>query len=149
VTSEELELYGRFLDSFLGPGGQLSRASLSEITVPLTLKNLEEDGCSQGLGFKLSQAANRPAHEFPTSITEGRALCLVDPSAVGPTDRQAGVLSLSEIAFDDDHQSAVFTWNLFQAGASGLFYMQGGTLVFRKTDGKWARGNQTCLGWIT
>jgi hypothetical protein len=149
MTSEELELYGDFLDSFLGPGGHLTRASLAESTVHLNLENGDKDDCLQGIGFKVSEAANRPSHEFPASITKGRALYLVDASKVGPTDRQTGVLSLSEIGFDDDHRSAVFTWKLVQAGASGLFYMQGGTLAFRKTDGKWARNTQACLGWIT
>jgi hypothetical protein len=147
MTSEELELYGDFLDSFLGPGGQLSRASLTDITVPLTQADCDKDGCSQGFGFKIPEAANH-AHEFPETITKGRPLYLVDTNKVGPTDRRAGVLSLSEIGFDDEHQSAVFTWKLVHEGASGFLFTQGGTLVFRKASGNWARANQTCLGWI-
>jgi hypothetical protein len=149
VSAEELELYGDFLDSFLGTHSEISRASLSLNTVPLALDQGDKDDCLQGIGFKISGAANLRAHEFPESITMGRALYLVDPSGIGSTDRQVGVLSLSEIGFDDDHRSAVFTWRFVQSGVTGLFYMRGGTLVFRKTNGKWARSNQACLGWIT
>jgi hypothetical protein len=149
MTAEELELYGAFLDSFVGTHGEFARSSLAVITEPLILDHGDVDDCTQAIGFKISKTSDQAAHEFPASITEGRPVYLVDPSGVGAPDRQEGVMSLSRISFDDDHQFAVFTWRFVQAGASGLFYMQGGTLVFRKTAGKWSRSNQTCLGWIT
>jgi hypothetical protein len=149
VSAEELELYGDFLDSFLGTHGEARPASLAASTVPLILEHGDQDECTQGIGFKISDAANQRAQKFPGSITKGCALYLVDPSGIGSTDRQAGVLSRSEIGFDDDHRSAVFTWKFVQSGVTGLFYKRGGTLVFRKTDRKWARSNQACLGWIT
>jgi hypothetical protein len=149
MTTEELELYGDFLDSFLGAHGQLPRASLLESVVPLILKGGNEDECSLGIGFKISEAANQRAHQFPASIAEGRPLYLVDPNGVGPEDRQAGVLSLSEIGFDDDHRFAVFTWELLQSGLTAVFFRQGGTVVFQKIDGTWSRTQRACTGWIT
>jgi hypothetical protein len=149
MTTEELELYGDFLDSFLGAHGQLPRASLSESVVPLILNGGDEDECSLGIGFKISEAANQRARQFPASIASGRPLYLVDPNGVGPADRQAGVLSLSEIGFDNDRRSAVFRWELLQSGVTGLFYRQGGTVVFQKIAGKWRRTQRACTGWIT
>ena len=149
TTPEELEIYGRFLDTFVGNPGEFSRVSLSKITEPLILDHGDVDDCAEAFGFKISRTSDQGAHEFPASITEGRPVYLADPNGIGAPDRQVGVLSLSRIGFDEDHQFAVFTWRFVQAGGLGLFYYQGGTLVFRKTDGKWTRSNQTCLGWIT
>jgi hypothetical protein len=159
MTTEELELYGIFLDSFFGtkhpPIGFTprwsgsDRASLAASTVPLILPSGDKDGCLRGAGFEVSEAASQPRHEFPASITEGRAIYRVDPNEIGATDRQAGVLSLSEIGFDDDHRFAVFTWAVIQASPAGGFYMEGGTLVFRKADGKWVPNDKACGFWIT
>jgi hypothetical protein len=149
MTTEELELYGDFLDTFLGAHGQLPRASLSERAVPLTLNSGDKDECLLSIGFKISESANQLAHKFPAGIAKSRPMYLVDPSGVGPADRQAGVLSLSEIGFDNDHRFAVFTWELLQSGLTGVFYRQGGTAVFQKIDGKWTRTQRSCTGWIT
>lgn len=148
MTAEELEIYGDFLDSFVGAHGQLPRASLSESVAPLTLNDGDKDECLEGIGFKISENASERA-QFPASIAEGRPLYIVDPNGVGPADRQAGVLSLSEIGFDNDHRSAVFRWELLQSGLTGVFYRQGGTVVFQKIDGKWSRTQRACTGWIT
>jgi hypothetical protein len=159
MSTEELELYGIFLDSFFDtkhpPIGFTPRwsgsvrASLAASTVPLILPSGDKDGCLRGAGFKVPEAASQPRHEFPASITEGRPIYRVDPEGIGATDREAGVLSLSEVGFDDDHRFAVFTWEVVQAGPAGGFYMKGGTLVFRKADGKWAPSDKACGFWIT
>jgi hypothetical protein len=147
MTTEELKLYGDFLDSFLGTHGEFSRASLSERTVALILSPADKDGCLQGITFKISRAANQ--HQFPASIANGRPVYLVDPNKSNTTDLQTGLLSLSEIGFDNDHRFAVFTFELVRSGISGGMYMEGGTLVFRKTNGKWIRTNQSCGKWVT
>lgn len=152
LTTEELDLYGDFLDSFLGTHGESSPVSLSERTVPLVLNQGDKDGCLQGIGFKISRATNQSPRQFPPSIANGRPVYLVDPNKNNLTDLQAGLLSLSKIGFDDDHRFAVFTFKLVRSGRSGLsgsMYMEGGTLVFRKTNGKWIRTNESCLNWMT
>jgi len=159
LTTEELELYGDFLDFFLGtrdvPIGFTprwsgnDRASLAASTVPLIPPPGDKDGCLLGVGFKVSEAASQFTHEFPASIAEGRPVSLVGPNGIGPTDRHGGVLVLSEIGFDDDHRFAVFTWELSWSGPTDGFYSQGGTLVFRKADGKWVPSDKACGFWIT
>ena len=149
VTAEELELYGDFLDSFVGAQGRLPRASLSLSTVPLTLIDGNKDECSLEIGFKISDDPNKSGHEFPASFTGGRPIYLVDPNGANATDMRPGMLRLSEVGFDDDHRFAAFTFELDRAGMSGFIFREGGTLVFRKIDGKWTRSERTCNGWIT
>jgi len=149
LSVEELKLYGDFLDSFVGKDGQLESVSLIEKTVPLILNPGDADGCLKDTGLKISKAADQNSHSFPPSIVKDRALYLVDPKKVDPTDRQAGVLSLSVIGFDDDHRFAVFTFRFLRSGASGLFYERGGTVALRKIDGRWKETNPSCSSWIT
>jgi hypothetical protein len=148
LTTEELKLYGDFLDSFLG-NGEPAPISFSDRTVPLILSPPDKDGCLQGIGFKISGAATQTPHLFPGSIANGRPINLVDPNKQNEKDLHSGLLSVSEIGFDDTHQFAVFTFTLVRSGLSGSLYRRFGTLVFRKTSGKWARANETCLDWVT
>jgi len=149
LTTEELNLYGDFLDSFLGTSGEPTPTSFSDRTVPLILSPLDKDGCLQGIGFKISGTATQTPHLFPASIANGRPIYLVDPNKHNLKDLQAGLLSVSEIGFDNDPRFAVFTFRLVRSGLNGAMYMRGGTLLFRKANGNWARTNQTCLDWIT
>ena len=149
LTTAELRLYGDFLDSFVGGSGESTPISVSEKTVPLILSPPDKDGCLQGIGFKISGVATQATHVFPASITDGRPINLVDPNKRNSKDLQSGLLSLSEIGFDYTHRFAVFTFSLVRSELNGSLYMRGGTLVFRKSDGKWTRRNQTCLDWIT
>ena len=56
---------------------------------------------------------------------------------------------MSEIGFDATHQFAVFAFTLVRSGRKGSLYRRGGTLVFRKTNDKWARANETCVDRMT
>jgi hypothetical protein len=149
LTTEELQLYGDFLDSFLRTSGESTPISFSDRTVPLILNPPDKDGCSQEIGFKISGAATQTPHLFPASIADGRPINLVDPNKHNKKDLYSGLLSVSEIGFDDTHQFAVFTFTLVRSGPRGSLYRRGGTLVFQKNNGKWARANETCLDWMT
>ena len=149
LSIEELRLYGDFLDSFVGTHGGSESVGLSERTVPLILDPGDADGCLKGIGLTIAKAEEQHSQPFPASITAGRSVNLVDPSKSKITQMPGGLLSLSEIGFDDDHRFAVFTFKLVRAGASGLFYMRGGTIALRKTNGKWIETNPSCSRWIT
>jgi hypothetical protein len=148
LTTEELRLYGDFLDSFLGTSGESTPISFSDRTVPLVLNPPDKDRCLQGIGFKISGATQSP-HLFPSSIANGRPINLVDQNKHNAKDLQSGLLSVSEIGFDDAHQFAVFTFTFVWSGFKGASYRRFGTLVFRKTNGTWARANKTCLDSMT
>ncbi len=155
LSAEELTLYAAFLDSFLGmhdaadfmPRHDSSSVSLVERTVPLIISQRDADGCLKGIGFKIPNVAEQHPRLFPVGITMGRPVYLFAPSKKKLTELQGGLLSLSEIGFDDDHHFAVFTFKLIEAAASGGFYEKGGTIVLRKTNGKWTE--TSCGFWIT
>jgi hypothetical protein len=154
MSADELEIYGDFLDSYLGirklPNSFVPTRSdgdatnLSKITHPLTLPAGDKDGCLAGIGFQVPDAEYQAKHEFPADITQGRPLSFFVPTGVGEVDGRAGVLSLSNIGFDKDHQFAVFTFHYAQDA-----YAKGGTLVFRKVDGKWTLSERACSIWMT
>ena len=157
LSAEELTLYAVFLDSFLGmhdaadftPRHDSSSVNLVERTVPLILSPGDADGCLRGIGFKTPNAAEQHPRLFPAGITKGRPVYLFDPSKKKLTELQGGLLSLSEIGFGDDHHFAVFTFKLIEPAVSGGFYEKGGTIVLRKTNGKWTKTNRSCGFWIT
>jgi hypothetical protein len=149
LTTEELKLYGDFLDSFRRTGDESTPVGLYYRTVPLILNPPGRDQCSQEIGFTISEAANQTPHLFPESIAKGRRIYLIDRSKPNLKELQSGLLSVSEIGFDNDHRFAVFTFKFVQAGVSGARSMSGGTLVFRKANAKWSRANETCLDWMT
>jgi hypothetical protein len=162
LTSEDLELYGIFLDSFVGKGKEL--VNFSERTLPLTLADSDNEGpCLEGIRLKRSAEAAQTIHMFPTSIADGRAIHLVDPSkhklkdpgkAIKKGDSvgdavaagfRAGLLSVSEIAFDEAHHFAAFKFSFICGSLCG----RGGTLIFEKIDGKWTKSNRACPSWIS
>ena len=117
---------------------------LSAITVPLALPPGDMDGCLKGIGFQVSEVEYQAKHKFPPDITHGRPISLLAPIGLSEAERQAGVLSLSNIGFDEDRQFAVFTFQYSQGA-----YMEGGTLVFRKVGGKWTLSDHACGIWMT
>jgi|SRR5580704_17449588 hypothetical protein len=145
LSMEELKLYGDFLDTFLGTHGESRPVGLSERTVSLILSPEDADGCLKGIEFKISKAADQYPHSFPMSITKARPVYLVDPSKKKITEMQGGLLSLSEIGFDDDHRFAVIKFSLVQSG----FLVRQGTRVFSKSNGKWTRTNRPCPEWFS
>jgi hypothetical protein len=110
-----------FLDSFLGTSGESTPISFSDRTAPLILNPLDKDGCLQGIGFKISGAATQTTHLLPASIGDRRPIDLVDPNTHNAKDLQSGLLTISEIGFDDSHRFAVFTFKLVRSGLKRLF----------------------------
>jgi hypothetical protein len=161
LTAEELELYGIFLDSFVGKGE--GAVNFSERTFPLAFVDSDNEGsCIEGIKLKSSPEAGQTIHVFEASIADGHAIHLVDPSkhklkdpgkAIKRGDSvgdavvagfQAGLLSVSEIAFDEAHHFAAFKFSFICGSLCG----RGGTLVFEKIDGRWKQSNRACPSWI-
>jgi hypothetical protein len=161
LTPEELELYGIFIDSFVGKGEGV--VNFSERTSPLAFVDSDNEGsCIAGINLKNLPEAGQTFHMFDASLADGRAIRLVDPSkhklkdpgkAIKKGDSvgdavaagfQAGLLSVSEIAFDEGHRFAVFKFSFICGSLCG----RGGTLVFEKIDGTWKKSNRRCPSWI-
>lgn len=146
----------------MGKGNEL--VNFADRTVPFALMDSDQNGpCLEGIKVNSSQGAVQTIHIFPTSIADGRSIRLVDPKkhklkdpgkaikngeSVGnavAAGFQAGLLSVSEIAFDEAHQFAAFRFSFICGSLCG----RGGTLVFEKIDGKWKKSNRPCPSWIS
>lgn len=57
----------------------------------------------------------------------------------------AGLLSVSEIAFDESHAHALMSCGFYRGGLCG----HGGNLLFERAGGKWKISNASCGGWIS
>jgi hypothetical protein len=57
----------------------------------------------------------------------------------------AGLLTLSEVAFDKKHQHAAMSFSFVCGGLCG----HGGTIVFKKENGKWKESKRQCSSWIS
>jgi hypothetical protein len=160
-TAEEIEVYGTFLDSFVGKGAE--PANFSDKTFPLNLDADNQGPCLEGIQLNNSAEASRTIHVFDASISGGRPINLVDErkhkfkdpgkaikngesvdSAVKAGFR-AGVLRVSEIVFDEPHRFEVLKFAFY----CGSLCSRGGTMVFEKVDGKWKQSNRACSMWIS
>jgi hypothetical protein len=160
LTAEELEVYGIFLDSFVGK--EKESVNFSDRTFPLTLPDADNQGrCLEGIKLKNASEAQQAIHVFESSIADGLAIHLVDvrkyklkdpgkaikngQSVGSAVDAgfQAGVLSVSEIGFDETHNFAVFKFSFICGSLCGY----GGIVVFEKVEGQWKKSNRACPQW--
>jgi hypothetical protein len=160
LTTEEMEVYGIFLDSFVGKGKV--PVNFSDKTFPFTLLDTDKQGpCLEGIKLNNSAEASQTIHAFEPSISIGRAIRLVDErkhkikdpgkaikngesvaSAVS-AGFQSGLLRVSEIVFDEAHHFAVLRFSFYCGSMCG----HGGALVFEKVYGKWKESNRSCPFW--
>ena len=160
LTAEEVEVYGIFLDSFVGKGKE--QVNFSDKTFPFTFADLDKQGpCLERIKFNNLAEASQTIHAFEPTISVGRAIRLVDErkhkikdpgkaikngesvaSAVG-AGFQSGLLRVSEIVFDEAHHFAALRFSFYCGSTCGW----GGTLVFEKVDGMWKASNRSCPSW--
>ena len=57
----------------------------------------------------------------------------------------AGLLSVSEIAFDEKHLHAFMSYGFYCGGLCG----HGNNLLFEKSDGRWKISKTSCGGWVS
>jgi len=161
LTPEQLEVYGAFLDSYLP--GSAQPIYLSNKTHALTLTYDDIHGtCLSGIHIDRSQETINIVHMLPTDMANGRPLTLVklkknndalldkisaQASRTGATEeeREPGILSVSEIAFDPSHHFAVFDFMLDCGNVCG----HSRTVVYEKIDGKWRDAKRACSGFIS
>jgi hypothetical protein len=171
LGAEELQVYGAFLEHYIGRGS--TATNLGDRTVPIDLSPSPEDfgsGCLKGLRLENLDAARSivhsvgatdavawpkqirlvPANEQQTHIDEN------DPShtifAEGkPVDKAvraafaSGLLTLSEIVFDQRHEIAVLSYGF----TCGRLCGHGATVILNKTRGKWRLTKRWCSVWMS
>lgn len=153
LTDEQLNVYGGFLDKFVG----LHIKNLSSFTMPLDFNGFPKGRpCLSGMELENSPDVLNTSHTFGPEITKGRELNLVDPveqtellkqrdmasanqpKRAGQSGDDLNFLILSEIAFDTTHRFAVVKY----LRVCGEHCDSGATLVMEKVDGHWTTSSR-------
>jgi hypothetical protein len=154
LTADEVAVYKAFLRQYQSEGR--GRINVSARTFPLDpddhSSHLSNDSeCLRGIRMEGLDEASRRFHALTQEVLPANNLRLVDPWRQlkivhkNDPDIAAGLLSLSEIAFDRAHHYAVIRYSFY----CGLLCAQGHTLVFEKVGDTWKKTDRTCGGWIS
>jgi len=166
ITSEQIVVYRAFLTSYTS-GGKSLHFNLAKHTYPLDLSNEKRnDECLKGIDLDAAPPES-VIHEFDPKTPLRENITLVDPEEQersvkendpsrtirqGQPVRQAvdrafaaGLLTLSEVAFDKTHQYAVMSFRFVCGRKCG----HGATLVFQKQHGQWKELKRDCGGWVS
>lgn len=159
LDPERIEVYRAFLVQWIGREGVLN---LADRTSPLRVES-RDASCMRGLAFVGTRDAGRVVHRMLVPyLLEGRARLvdangaqLKDPAdAIAKGDSvadavhkgvDAGLMTVSEIAFDRKHTHAVLQYSFVCGALCG----SGSTVLMEKKDGQWARMKRDCGGWIS
>ncbi len=165
LTDEQVAVYQAFLAQYdNGAGGPVN---LGNRTVPFELSDGDRKGCGSGLDLQDLDTLSSTTHHLSAELAREGRFTLVDPEQQTEIVKKndpgntihagksvedavkaafaAGLLGLSEIAFDREHRFAVLHFSFFCGGLCG----QGGTVVFEKVAGRWSRGKRSCGSWIS
>ncbi|MGP0017595.1 MAG: hypothetical protein ACLPHP_03420 [Candidatus Sulfotelmatobacter sp.] len=167
MTAEQIEVYRAFLTSYTN-GGKSPHFNLAKHTSTLDLSEEKgEGGCLKGIDLDCATHPESVIHEFDPKISLRENITLVDTDDQGrvvhendpsqtmrqgiPVDQAvgrafaAGLLTLSEVVFDKNHQFAAMRFSFICGGRCG----HGATLLFRKRHGEWKELKRDCGGWIS
>jgi hypothetical protein len=149
LTSERLQVYGDFINSF----SKTNFKFVSDRTFPLDLSNVGKDAaCLQGFRLEEAGESRNTVHSLSPDVLRGHAIHLIgekEESAIlkqrdAPGEDSAedasgmtkdpGVLALSEIAFDTSHHFAVLKY-VFLCGSH---CNSGAVLVLERVGSRWS-----------
>jgi hypothetical protein len=157
LTAEDISLYHSFL-AFYNNGSQ-SMLNIANATKPFTPNYGDEAGCLKDFAVTHTSLV----HHFPSGAFADLNTHLVDPHLHQKRDPgdairkgesvddavaagfRAGIFTFSEIIFNAGHDRAAFTYSFVCGGLCG----HGGTVIYRKTNGKWVREKDNCGNWIS
>lgn len=165
MDADQLAVYQAFLSSY--DTGSKARLNLSKVTSALNLAEDKDDPCLKNIEFDPKRQVASVVHEFdPQTPLQGN-FRLVNPEeqskAIQRSDPgrairhgkdvndaveagfAAGLLTLSEVAFDKGHRHAAMRFSFVCGGLCG----HGSTIVFEKKNGKWIESNRQCSSWIS
>lgn len=156
MSPEQEAVYRAFLSEYNNGSG--ATLNLSNVTTPFAPDENAKKNCLQGF----VDVTSTTVHSFPADFA-GRKLQVIDalkhkledPAKAikaGSDVEQAvrkgfasGLLTLSEVVFDYQHQKAAFSFSFVCGGLCG----DGGILVFELRDGRWRRAKSSCPQWIS
>lgn len=165
MDADQIAVYQTFLDSYTT--GSKARINLSKITSTFSLAEEKKDSCLKGIAFDATGRTDSIVHEFDPKTALPGNIRLVDPreqqrsikrNDPGSAIRQgqdvnsaveagfaAGLLTLSEVAFDKDRTHAAMSFSFVCGGLCG----HGSTILLEKKDGKWRESKGRCSSWIS
>jgi len=166
MTPDQIEVYRVFLSSYTN-GSKAPHLNLAKRTSALELSKEVGEGCLKGIDLDSSAHPDSIVHEFDSKTPLRQHITIVDPEEQNkaveendpsrtmrrgtPVNRAvsnafaAGLLTLSEVAFDKTHQKAVMSFSFVCGGLCG----HGATLLFEKRNGHWKELKHDCGGWVS
>jgi hypothetical protein len=162
MERDQLAIYQIFLGSY--NNGSTARFNLSNLTSTF---NPTDGECLKGIELDPNGSYHTMIHRFDSRIALPGNIHLVDPEqqekAIQQNDpnrgiRQgkdvnsaveagfsAGLLTLSEVAFDKNHKYAAMSFSFVCGELCG----HGSTIVFEKTNGQWQESKHQCSVWMS
>jgi hypothetical protein len=165
LSEDEIAIYRTVLTRWTGRKGSLN---VSAKTFPLnqtsSLIGSSDCACLQGIFLEGSDAFHS-FHELTTELLSGKNALLVDAEKQSEIARDndphrtrgriagdaverafdAGLFSISEIAFDKGHHYALVAYSFVCGSLCG----SGATVVVEKTAGEWKITDRRCGGWVS
>jgi len=163
LSADEIAVYRAVLLQWNSDARPLN---LAERTLPLDVTSSDCE-CLKNFDVQNLIGASHPFHRLTRDAFPERNIRVVDAAkqfdmvqtndphngmAAGKSVEKAvndaftsGLFSVSEIAFDKDHQQALVSYSFVCGSLCG----SGGTWLLERVDGVWKRTNRTCGGWVS
>jgi hypothetical protein len=135
LTSEEIAIYREVLENHFEWYGTLSLADKTEPFDRIDGNSFKFDTNAEpltGVIFDKAKSSSRIVHRIDPEVISNQKIVLVDKKSVERT-YGSGILTLSEILFDQQHRYALVSYDYYVGPLSG----SGKTMVFKKDGEKW------------
>ena len=164
LSSDDVAIYRGIVE--LWNSNPRSVLNVSNRTFPLD-QDLWDCGCLKGIEVQNIANAAHSFHILTGDVLGEKVIRLVDADKHGAivqsNDRSnsirvgksveaavnksfsTGLFSVSEIAFDKEHQRAIVSYSF----ACGSLCGSGGAWRFEKVDGAWKKSEHICGGWVS
>jgi hypothetical protein len=168
LSSDEASIYRIVLQSWQSKNGKT--LNVSDKTIPMDVTSpmgISDCECLKEIDVKSIVTASHSFHRLRSNFLSGGKIRLVDAnlqmrtvhendpgnwtgkgnSAESAVNRafDAGLFSLSEIAFDKQHRRALVTYSFVCGSLCG----SGGAWLFENINGEWRRSEHLCGGWVS
>jgi len=172
LSAEQVQVY-RALLKFLAQGADAS-LNIANQTEAFDLVESDDDlksnsGCLKGIELENLKQVASTVHRLDARILMGKKMVLVDPEAQAVLVRKndpsktikegrkvddavdeasrTGLFTLSEVAFDKQHQWAVLSFSFFCGRLCG----SGAVVVLKKTgrSRRWKVTSRECVEWVS
>lgn len=162
LSADEIAIYRVVLQQNAPEGSEY--LNVSARTYPFDPPSGE---CLKGIELQNSINVSRSFHDLTPNVLSGKNMKLVNPGDQAKIVREndpsktirkgkpvqsavekafsTALFSLSEIAFDKEHNHAVMSYSVWCGSLCGHGY----TLIFEKVGNNWRKTDRICSGWIS